>query len=106
MTYALSFAPDFFWGDGPDSPSALKPSARPTRICQAIVSLRQETWDAMAEHVFGIDSAVLNLSTVMAKIAETNTCRNLYSPVEVFIDAASDFSVLVYDPSEAQVDGH
>jgi hypothetical protein len=59
--------------------------------------LSRETWDALAEQVFGVDGAVLDLSTVMAKIVETNTCRNLDSPVEVFIDADGDFSVLVYD---------
>jgi hypothetical protein len=98
MPYALSFAPDFFRGD--NSPSALQPSSRPTNVCQAVLSLRQETWDTTAEHVFGVDSAVLELSTVMARITETNTCCNLDSPVEVFIDAEGDYSVLVYDPAD------
>src|SRR5688572_18518191 len=100
MTYAHSFAPEFFWGVGSESQRDLRPSARPTSACQAVLSLRQETWDEMAKHVFGVDGATLDLSTIMVKIAETNTCRNLDSPVEVFIDPEEDFSVLVYDEAQ------
>jgi hypothetical protein len=99
MAYALSFAPEFFWGDESEA-SALRPNARPTSVCEAVMSLKQETWDALAEQVFGIDGATLDVSTVMARIAETNTCRNLDSPVEVYIDADGDFSVQVYDRSD------
>jgi hypothetical protein len=97
MPYALSFAPDFFWGNASE---VVKPSSRPTSVRQAVLSLQQQTWDALAQQVFGLDGSKLDLETVLAKIAETNTCRNLDPPVEVFIDADGDFSVLVYDVTE------
>ena len=97
MAYALSFAPEFFWGDEPGSSLELLPSARPTNVCQAVLSLSQESWNELAEQVFGVDGSVLDFSTVMAKIAETNTCRNLDSPIDVLIDPEGDFSVPVYD---------
>jgi hypothetical protein len=84
----------------PKCDSDLKCSLSCLPVCQALLSLRQETWDALAKQVFGTDGATLDVSAVMAKIAETNTCRNLDPPVEVFIDADGDFSVLVYDVTE------
>lgn len=59
--------------------------------------LSQETWNALAEQVFGVDPSELDLSMVLSKIEETNTCRNLDSPVEVFIDPDGEFTVSVYD---------
>ena len=82
MPYALSFAPDFFWGDGSIPPEDLPRNDRPTSVAQAIASLSQETWNALAREVFGVDGAHLDLPTVLAKVMETNTCRNLDPPVE------------------------
>ncbi len=61
------------------------------------MSLSQQTWNAIAEQVFGVDPSELDLATVLAKIEETNTSRNLDSPVEVFIDPEGEFTVRVYD---------
>lgn len=97
MTYGLSFSPDFFskreTGDH-ESPQA---PHRPRTISEAIMALSQGTWDELAEQVFGVDPSQLDLSMVLSKIEETNTCRNLDSPVEVFIDPEGDFTVNVYD---------
>lgn len=61
------------------------------------MGLSQDTWNELAERVFGVDPSQLDLSMVLAKIEETNTCRNLDSPVEVYIDPEGEFSVHVYD---------
>lgn len=97
LTYALSFSPEFFSGDGSVELDELRVSRRPTNVAQAIISLSQETWSALAEQAFGVNPSQLDLSAVLRKIEETNTCLNLDSPVEIFIDAEGDFTVLVYD---------
>lgn len=38
------------------------------------------------------------------KIQETNTCSNLSVPVRVWIDAAGDYAVYVYDGPEKERD--
>ena len=62
-------------------------------------------WNELAEQVFGVDPSQLDLSMVLSKIEETNTCRNLDSPVEVYIDPEGNFTVNVYDPYEPSPDG-
>lgn len=59
--------------------------------------LSQETWNELAERVFGVEPSQLDLATVLARIEETNTCLNLDSPVEVLIDRGAEFTILVYD---------
>lgn len=95
MPYGLSFSPDFFRREA-DAPA----SSRPTSIEQAVMSLSGETWAALAENVFSVDPSQLDVATVLRTIQETNTCGNLDSPVEVYIDPAGDFTVLVYDSAE------
>lgn len=93
MPYALSFSPEFFRQEDCGPPDV----RRPTSVEQAVMNLSEEIWAALAEDVFGLDSSQLDVETVLRKIEETNTCRNLDSPVEVFIDPEGDFSVLVYE---------
>ena len=104
MTHGLSFSPDFFSGSeiqGHESPREVQ---RPRNVSEAIMSLSQETWNELAEQVFGVDPSQLDLSMVLSRIEETNTCRNLNSPVEVFIDPEGDFTVSVYDPDDSSRD--
>lgn len=92
MTHGLSFSPEFF------SENELPRTVRhPCTVSEAVMNLSQDTWNDLAELVFGVDPSQLDLSMVLAKIQETNTCRNLTSPVEVFIDPEGDFTVNVYD---------
>lgn len=101
MAYALSFAPEFFWGDGSVASDDLAPSNRPTSVYQAIVSLTDDQWAALARDVFHCPPEYLDPPTVLAKV-ETDTCRNLDSPVEVLIDPDGYYTVFVYDdPKEA-----
>lgn len=90
MAYALCFSESFFWGEDD------QPSARPTSVFQALISMAPEDWHLMAHEVFGVEPDRLDADTVMARVLETNTCRNLDSPVEVFIDSEGFHTILVY----------
>jgi len=94
MSYALSFALEFIWGKVPVE--KMKPSDRPTSVYQAILSLTDEQWASLARELFGIEPNNLDVETVIQRVVETNTCRNLDPPVEIWIDQDGFFSVLVY----------
>lgn len=94
MSYALSFAPEFFWGTVPLD--ELKPSECPTSVYQALLSLSDKQWASLARETFGVEPNDLELEMVVHRIIETNICRNLDSPVEIFIDQDGFHSVLVY----------
>jgi len=55
-----------------------------------------EDWDLMAREVFSADPDYLDADTVLARVVETNTCRNLDPPVEVFVDPEGYHTILVY----------
>lgn len=97
MAYALSFAPEFFWGDGSTDPDDLPRSNRPTSVYQAILSLTDEQWAALARDVFNYSPDDLDPETVVTKVQETNTCRNLDSPVEVLVDPDGYHSLFVHE---------
>src|SRR5947209_8676872 len=97
MAYALSFAPEFFWGEGEVAPDEMARSDRPICVYQAILSLPDEEWATLARDVFDCSPNVLDAETVLIKVQETNTCWNLNSPVEVCIDPDGWHTVLVYD---------
>lgn len=97
MAYALSFAPEFFWGDGSVAPDDLPRSDNPSSVYQAILSLPEEQWARLARKVFNSSPDDLDPETVVLKVQETNTCRNLDSPVEVFVDADGWHTLLVFD---------
>lgn len=97
MAYSLSFAPEFFVGNYPDGPDHLKPSDRPTSVYQAILRLADQTWEQISRGVFHCKPNYLDVESVLARAEETNTCSNLDSPVEVWIDGDGEFRVFVYD---------
>ncbi len=98
MSYALSsFAPPFFLEDGDAIPRASK---KPTSVLQVIVSLSNDEWESLAAELFHIDPGYLTIEGLLTKVEETNTCLNLDSPVEVFIDPEGAFTLLVYDIEE------
>jgi hypothetical protein len=51
----------------------------------------------LARDLFGIEPNELEPDIIMQRILETNTCRNLDSPVEVYIDHEGFYSILVYE---------
>ncbi|MCA9078329.1 MAG: hypothetical protein KDA93_25095 [Planctomycetaceae bacterium] len=100
MAYGLTFSERFFLTGDPDD---MERSERPKCVYQALLSMRQETWDQMARDVFGCDPARLDPFTVLEQVRETDTCSNLDSPVQVWIDAEGWYDVLVYDePDESR----
>ncbi len=96
MGYALSFAPEFFWGDGSVPREDLKPSRRPKCVYQALISLSEHEWNSLAHDVFHCPPESLDLDLVMRQILQTDTCRNLDNPVEVFIDPEGWYRLLIY----------
>ena len=92
MAYALSFAQEFFWGTVPIE--KMKPSPRPTSVYQAILSLDDKQWAQLAADVFNCPPDHLDVETVLAKVQETDTCSNLDSPVQVYIDPTGKYRVL------------
>jgi hypothetical protein len=97
MSYALCFAEDFFWGDGSTPLEEIKPSARPTSVFQALVSMTDAAWEELAREVFHCEAEYLDVPTVIDHILSVNTCRNLDSPVEVSIDSDGWYTVHVYE---------
>jgi hypothetical protein len=97
MAYGLSFSPEFFEGRDRSGDTEPPEMSRPRSVADAVMRLSQDTWNELAENVFGIDPSQLDLAAVLSKIVETNTCHNLDSPVEVYIDPDGDFTVHVYD---------
>ena len=91
MSYELSFSPEFF--DSEYAPS----KARPFTGRQAIEAMPDDEFAVMAREVFGCDPDFVDADTVMQKIAETNTCGTLSSPVDVWIDPEGYHSVFVYE---------
>jgi len=101
MAFELSFAPEFFIGPH-DLEGGEFDKKRPTSVYQALMAMRDDEWQELCDTVF--DSGPMEVSDVMNKIRETNTCTNLSSPVEVWIDAEGWHRVEVYDGTYAE--GH
>jgi len=94
MAFELSFSPEFFIGPF-DLDGDSFDKERPVSVYQAIKSMSDEEWSSMVEECFeGVEPGV---DEVMSKIVETNTCRDLRSPVEVYIDDEGYHSVRVYE---------
>jgi len=91
MSYSLSFSPEFY--DSEDDYSA----DRPFTVRQALEAMPDDRWAELAREVFGCEPEFLDTDTVMQKIAETDTCGTLSSPVDVWIDPEGYFTVDVYD---------
>ena len=97
MSFALSFADEFFWGDDEIPPETLLRSPQPTSVYQALLSLTDHEWAELARDVFSVKPEHLDYATVIAKVRETNTCRNLDSPVEIYIDREGWYTLLIYE---------
>ncbi len=94
MSYSLSFSDSFYCEGDPD---CLMPSDRPTCVYQAILSIQDDQCNQIAREVFGIDPQHLDPMAVLDRVRQTNTCSDLESPVQVWIDPQGSFDVLVYD---------
>ena len=97
MAYSLSFTPEFFVGPY-DLDGIEFDKDRPTSVYQALVVMDTEDYLEMSEEVFGVED--IDIEIVMSKIEETDLCRNLDSPVEVYIDEEGYYSIYVYDSED------
>lgn len=97
MAFSLSFSPEFFVGPHDLEGGVEFDAERPTSVFQALTTMSDEDWASLARDVFGCEPDFLDVDTVMAKIRETDSCRDLRSPVEVYIDSDGWHSVRVYD---------
>ena len=97
MTYPLdSFSPEFWAKD--DYACILGPGERPINIEQALWEMDIASWtDMVAELYPHCEPQNVGVDDIITIIKETNTCSNLDSPVEVWIDKEGDFRIKVYD---------
>lgn len=100
MSFELSFAPEFFIGPY-DLEGIEFDKDRPTSVYQAIMVMPDKEWAELARAVFGVEMGMLEIDTVIDKIREVDSCTDLRSPVEVWIDEIGCYSLLVYDSTEA-----
>lgn len=108
MAYDLSFDPSFFFAEGEpydctlDLDGLRNGIVKPTSVYQALCVLSDEDLIA-AFNAYPGPNAKWTLSYrpdeewLMATIYETNTCSNLDSPVEVWIDPDGEHRIKVYD---------
>lgn len=61
------------------------------------MSLPDDQWAALGRDVFDCNPDDLDPETVLCKVQETNTCRNLDSPVEVYIDPDGFYTLVVHE---------
>ena len=99
MSYELSFSPEFFVGPY-DLEGIEFDKERPTSVYQAIMVLPEKEWTEIAKEVFGVPMHMLEPSTVMDRIREIDSCTNLGSPVEVWLDEIGCYTLRVYDSTD------
>jgi len=106
MSFSLSFSPEFFVGPH-DLEGIELNKERPTSVFQALSAMSEAEWAELAREVFSCEPDFLDVDTVMQRIRETDSCRDLRSPVEVYIDSDGWHSVRVYDEvGPAEDDGN
>lgn len=96
MAFSLSFTSDFFIGPY-DLEGAEFDRDRPTSVYQAVQVMSDEEYEELAKEVFDCESEFLTPEAILQKVQETDTCTDLKSPVEVWIDEEGYYTVLVYD---------
>jgi hypothetical protein len=89
MPFSLSFGDDFF--------NAIHGQSKPKSVYEALQQMPDDDWNEMCACIFP-DAPVdmVDPDDVVTYIRETNTCTNLDSPVEVWIDLKGDFRINVY----------
>lgn len=99
MSFDLSFSGEFFYGEGYslDGPYP-EVSTRPTSVLQALISLSAEEQAELREELEVDDVVAFDglIAILFDKVRETNTCTNLDSPVEVWIDSQGWHTINVY----------
>lgn len=100
MSFDLNFSEEFFYNVSEPYDSNEPIKDKPTSVWEAICHCQQKDpmkWEHIANDVFKLASGYsLSEESVMNKIRETNTCSNLDSPVQVWIDSQGFFTLSVY----------
>jgi len=104
MSFSLGFSPEFFFAESEPYDGGYGQQEEPWSVWMAIHSMSVKDWNRMAEEVFEVEPEYLTPETVLDKIRETDSCRDLTSPVEVYIDEGGWHSVYVYDKPEEDDD--
>lgn len=103
MSFSLSFSPEFFLATGEPydrADLALNADGEPFSVYSAIAMMqmkRKRDWNRMAREVFGCKGEHLSAETVLDKIHETDSCGQLHSPVDVWIDSEGHYRVDVHE---------
>lgn len=102
MSYDLCFSPEFFLAEGEpyDRPDfAVNAKGQPTSVWSAICLIKEyepKLWQEIAEKFFNTTGEFLTEDSVLTLIRKTNTCSNLNSPVEVWLDPQRNYTLHVY----------
>ena len=98
MPYELSFSPEFFMLPDENNGSKYPHSDAPYSVWGALMAMDDEEWAEMCEDVFpGANPEYVDCDMVMTQIYQVNTCGDISSPVDVWIDEEGYHTVLVYE---------
>lgn len=99
MAFELScFAPSFYFNEAEPYDGGPEPSEQPTSVWHAVVSMPESDWAEMCAELFlGINPDHVTPELVLERIQATNTCTDLRSPVEVWIDEDGYHTIRVWD---------
>ena len=110
MSYGLSFSEEFFIGpydlnmvydpvsgeiESVDDDGETVVTDEPTSLYQAISVMSVEDWESFLSDV-GLGTETTDVSLAISMAREVNTCSNINSPVEVWLDSEGYHTVKVY----------
>lgn len=91
MSFDLSFSPEFYYSEDP-----VIDLDKPYSVEMAIHAMSTADHVALAQ-ALGIDPKYLTTDQIMELIRTTNTCTDLTSPVEVWIDSGGYHKIDVHE---------
>jgi len=110
MSYQLSFTPDFFYSEEEYGNLEIAENEHPTNCMDALIHLfkyrRKEFEEMLSELSYFHELDFIQVHGIMPEclmhelldlVKEVNTCSNLNSPVEVWLDPEGYNTIKVYD---------
>ena len=98
MAYDLSFSPEFFFAEGEPYDGGPNHGNRPTSVWGAIeLAMKNPSKRRELARILKTQPQYVTEEAVMDLVQSTNTCSNLNSPVEVWVDPDGDVRLKVYD---------
>ena len=91
MAYELSFAESFFWGDSSVSLEDLELCTRPTSVYQAILSIPEEKWVAIARDLFSVDPEQLASNLTGLNVSTSEDGAQEFAVVKIPSAAGAPF---------------